>query len=510
MKPYEWQKKDLNDIIDSNFVSLLNIQMGGGKTPLATWSMGELQPDLALIVAPLSTFESAWIPTIRKLLGIEARPIGNGNKAQKDALADFEWQVPGVYLVTPQLLTRSAASHWQGDLLIVDEVHLLSNPGSKGQRALSGFSVKDEPIGRNFPHRLALSGTPFRNKFVNSWSLMRLLWPELYRRGEVAHNNYYLWRKDRVTQGSVVTGSEWVPYEVDGARSKMIDGRRHWQKLQRADTWTTELEPGRLINEAPSVVQHFRRHKCCLWHPDGFLDHDAPQEIERVVPLHPTQRKAIAELEKHYMTFLDDKPLMTDLTITQQQRIREVCLGVPTIEWTTDEETGEETMHLDWDVDCISPFYDELTRILEGLDDGEPVTVFLNSQKFARVLTQRLNKDGWSAFEYSGQVNKRERAANLANFGKPGGHQVLVGQLQSIGTGTDGIQRVCNTEVWLESSTDPTVNEQSRGRTDRMGSRGQVQRYILLDENGYAKGRYGKELTKLLAMRKMTTRDVQE
>src|SRR5690625_6852820 len=112
----------------------------------------------------------------------------------------------------------------------------------------------------------------------------------------------------------------------------------------------------------------------------------------------------------------------------------------------------------DFEPDCKSPFLDEVLDIIENLDEGEPVAIYLESQKFARVTVERLIMAGYKAFEYSGQVNQKVRNENLVNFVKEGGHQILVGVISSIGTGKDGLQKVCTTEIWLVRIVEQTIN----------------------------------------------------
>lgn len=487
MKLWDWQEADQARLAELGDVALLNMEPGAGKTVTAAASLARTEPERVLIIAPQATHLTAWEPTIRALTGRDARIVGNGNKRTKEALTDLEWGSEGVFLCTPQFFTRAANDQWAGDFIVVDEVHQLTKPGSKGQKALSGYNTDDLALGSMFAHRLALSGTPLRNKFENAWSIARFLWPEMYERGQVAHINHWLWCADRMT------------------RQEIVVGRDETGKLRTANKWLTEREPGRWINECPGVIQHFRRRKCCEFHPNGFLPTDEPQTLKRVIDLAPRQKKAIKEMERHFMTWLDGNPLVAELTLTQQQRIRQMCLGVPTVTWTVDE-AGAEHHSVTFDPDCESPFFDELLSIIESLDEGEPVAVYLESQKFARVVTDRLNSVGVRAFEFSGKVPTRERSENLRNFGTPEGHQVVVGVISSIGTGTDGIQKVCSTEVWLERSADPTLNEQTEARTDRMGAKAQTQRYFLQDEFGYAEGRVSQQIEARLKLRQSTTR----
>lgn len=513
MTPWDWQTADINTLRNNNYTGLLNIEPGGTKTAISTWAIAESGADTKLIVAPLNTHKSAWKKTVQNLLGEEVRRIGNSLKADRVAMTDFEMGYPGWYIITPQLLTRQDPTDWRVDATIVDEIHMINAPRKPGQTKL-------QMLGERSGMRLGLSGTPSRRAFERNWSNARFLWPELRYRGDVGHDNYMVWLADRMTHEDIVTGFEWKKCskkfydEFVEKRRYGVQPQGEYVKIKNnvllhgrpktAKKWLNESEPGRLYEEMPCVLQHFRREQCCEFHPEGFLDLEEPQVINIEVPLHAKQKKAITGLENEYLAWLDHRPLVVDLTITQKQRIRQVCLGVPTLEEAYDEETDEVQTLVDFDVDCVSPFADEVESILTKLGD-EPVVVYLESQKFAQVLTQRLNKNGWSAAEFSGKTVK-EREGFLDRFGKD--IQVIVGTITAIGTGTDGIQAISNTEIWIERSVDDTANDQCESRQDRLGVKGRVQRFVISDDMGYADGMMDAQLTKRIAINQSNRKQV--
>lgn len=501
--PYDWQTEDLRTLRDNDYTALVAIETGGGKTALACMAIKESDPDVVLIVAPDSTLRwpnKGWPKAVKEIAGREPRKIGRVLKAHREAMFDFEWGTPGVYMCSTQFFARKSTRTevWRGDMLIVDEIHKLATARKEGQRALSGYSQRDRPISQRFRHRLALSGTPMRQNFQNMWATMRFLWPELWRKHEVAHENFYTWCEDRMDYEEVVTDFKWIPILPDTqvppkARTKWIDGVKHYGQPETVKNWKTETEPGRLITEAPCVVQHKRRERCCEYHPRGFLETEEPEVIERVVELTAKQKKAIRDLEDHYMTWLDDNPLVTNLSITQKQRIRQMTLGEPWVEYWNDDE-GNEHATIHFEKDCASPFVTELLSILSEDVPDEPVVVFLESQQFAEVVVHRLTKAGISAQEYSGK-----RKADLGGFGTE--YRILVAVVASIGTGTDGLQDVCNTEVWMEVPVSLTDEHQGQARLDRMGGR-KVLRFRIMDSEGVAQGRLRSNLEKALMIRK--------
>lgn len=480
--PYPYQLDDQKTLAENDYRALLAIEPGGGKTATALLAHRNSGSQVTLVVAPEPTHRSAWIKDSVKIPGVTPRVIGNTGKAKQAAMIDFKLGYPGIYIVTPQLLTRSKdLSEWMGDMCIVDEGHQLNRPSSAGQKQL-------QKLTETFSMRLFLSGTAWRNNFERAWSVMRFLWPELYHRREVAYDNRFMWLRDRMVSEDVYTNRK------DQFGNPVV-----------AKKWLNEANPGQLLSEAPCVIIHKKREECCEHHTvarqgfAGFLNLEEPQVIEHVVELTTKQKKAIAELEDQYITFLEDNPLLVNLPITMQQRIRQICLGEPEVEdYMGVDADGEEVekQRLWFKDDCKSPFYDQLMEVLEE-DEDEPITVYLESQTFAEVLTRRLNKAGIPAFEFSGKT-KKDRDLDLQEFGSK--YRVAVIVISAGGTGLDGLQNVSKTEVWLERSVDETNNTQARSRQDRLGGRGQVQRHIILDDLGYAEGNYSDALAKQLAL----------
>lgn len=477
MKPFPFQRADLDKLAANDYRALVAVHPGGGKTALSLFAHLESGSERTLIIAPEQTHGSAWLPTAWEL-GVDARVIGNTGKGKQQALRDFELGFPGVYVVTPQLFARSDVSAWGGDLVIADEVHGLATPKTAGQRRLSGYSGRDDPISNRFGGRLALSGTPLRNRFELAWSIARFLVPELDGRGQVAHYAFLVWQADRMVSREVFTSR-----------------RDRFGNPVKVKQFYGEREPGRWLSELPCVVTHFRRERCCVFHPDGFLPLDEPTVFHEIVPLVGAQKRAIRELETHMVTFLDDNPLVCDIPLTMAQRVRQVVLGVPTL--VPDPASGG--LSVTFDVDCVSPFLDRLVGLLGSDLEGETAVVYTSSQRFAEVAVARLNAAGVSAFEFSGATRKT-RDADVKRFGSD--FRVVVATVASIGTGMDGLQRVTNNEVWLDRSLDETDNLQAQGRTDRLGQTKQVVRYFFHDDLGLSEGRFSEAVEKRVQLNK--------
>lgn len=479
--PRPFQRHDLDLLKRENYRGLLNMEMGSGKTVTGVFSHIESGSNVTLAIAPEQTHGSAWLPTLAAM-GIEGRVIGNGGKAQKQAMSDLRLQFPGFYLVTPQLFTRADASDWAGDLLIADESHGLMNPGSKGQRKLSGFTPAEARVALStrFDGRMSLSGTALRNNFRLAWSQARLIWPHLDRAGEIGNLNHWSWLNERMAYREIYTSQR----DRDGNAKKVKD-------------YYGEKIPGQWVNEAPLVITHYKRRECCQFHPEGFLDLEEPTVVHETITLAPAQKKAVRELENHMLTYLGDNPLVVDLPLTKATRIRQMVLGVPTVSYDEDDKAVVE-----FAPDCQSPYMDYVESFLRDETD-EPVIIFTSSQRFAAVTVARLNDAGIPSFEFSGATRKT-RTEDMKQFGKK--YRVLVAVIAAISEGFDGAQHVTSTEIWLDTALDETLNEQGRSRTDRWGQTKRVLRVMLHDDLGLSHGRYSEAIQRRLELNKSLRR----
>lgn len=471
LTPYDWQLRDLAKLRANNYTGLVAIEAGGGKSLTATLALIEARPQVTLIVAPKSTHQTAWIPTIRDNAGITPRIIGNDNKATKAALMDFLFSYPGVYIASPQYVTRADVSDWRGDMIIHDEAHQGSTAKSKLQRKLGGYHPSDgHPLAHRFTHRLALSGTPMRQQFSNLWGVMRMLWGDThYLRGQVAASNFILWEHDRMTHQTVYTNQR----NPDGTPKTVKE-------------YLGEAQPGRLLAEMPCYVMHKRRETCCSAHSGGFLPTEAPQVIRRTVELTTKQKRSVKDMEKTMMAWLDENPLVADIPLIAKQRVRQMTLGEASVEYfmgTNADGEDIEKNTIVFDSNCASPALDEAIHILTNLPDDENVVVYLESRRFAEVAVKRFNEAGFKAAEYSG-VKK----ADLTKFGKE--FQVLVGVISALGTGTAGLNHVAHTDIFIEQPISLTNLEQVSARLDRLDNTHRVQRFILLDDMGIQEGRF--------------------
>jgi superfamily II DNA or RNA helicase len=450
LKPYAYQERDIQKIISNNGTGIVATQVGGGKTLIAIEVARRMETATNLVIAPKGTHRRAWERTIvRQIPNAQVSYINSSVQGKKN-FASLEAHVPGWYIMSPEFFRQF---HWKGvvpNLAIFDEVHRASNRKSKTAKML--HTLKAE-------RKIGLSGTIAGNRIEGMWSVLKWVYPT------IATNSFWGWvDKNLDTKVDYFAGKIVVGEKVDGG----------------------------IVAQIPCYVRHLKRQQCCEFHPEG-MDADLPSMIsmERVVQLSADQKRLYKKMEKDLFVWLGENPLVTQVPVATRIRLRQMTLGVPSIDPETDEVFFAE--------DCKSTKLDELYNIIADQTEGEPMLILTHSQKFANVVTKRLQKDGYEAFEWSGKAPQKVRDVALEQF-IAGEIQFIVAVIAAIGEGTDGLQERCSTVVWLSRDDNRLLNEQAAGRLDRQGQKFAVVSYDIIAEDTYDEGQLTKLVKDQLAM----------
>jgi SWI/SNF-related matrix-associated actin-dependent regulator of chromatin subfamily A-like protein 1 len=114
-----------------------------------------------------------------------------------------------------------------------------------------------------------------------------------------------------------------------------------------------------------------------------------------------------------------------------------------------------------------------LAWIKDTLENGEKLVVFCTHRK----IVEDIHKEIPSVIYYGGMSDNQKRNAINQFKGKK---QVLIGNIQALGTGVDGLQDVCSTVVFVELPWTPTAFDQATDRLWRIGQNNHVFVYILI------------------------------
>lgn len=418
--------------------------MGAGKTLIAVEAAKGLNAQTILLIAPLGTRVGWKVTFERQGVKLPFRWI-NSSKDGKQALADWQWQLPGIYFVGVEYFVRlgwyknTRTDVWSKvpDLVLFDEAHRSQNRNSKTFKTLKQVKAG---------FKMSMSGTPTGNKFEGAWAVTKWLWPD------VIPNSYHLWTE------------VWCNFEYD----YFAPGGR---KI------TGESVPGAFFNSLPCYVRI-----------ESKLD-VALDDSVRYVELTPEQRKAYNQLENSMITWVEGNPLIVEFPITLRARLRQASLGMFSV-----DEYGEVTFA----DDCKSSKIDAMFDVLHNEWDDEPALILTDSRKFADVVVSRL--DGAQAWH--GNISQAEREERKKKF-IDGDIRYIVAVTSAIAEGVDGLQHATRNILWLSRSDNRLLNEQAMARVLRQGQTKHVRSVEILAVDTYDDGVLSDHIEKAIEMNKI-------
>ena len=446
--PSEEQAKAIKRIASEKTRAALNgSTMGTGKTLKAVEVAKRLGSETILLIAPLGT-RLGWKVTFERQ-GVELpfRWI-NSTKEGKSALADWEWQLPGIYFVGVEYFVRLG---WNGkartktwtklpDLVLFDEVHRSQNRNSKTFKTLKQVKAG---------FKLAMSGTPTGNSFEGAWAVTKWLWPDQIP------DSFHLWTE------------MWCKFEYDHFSP---NGRRV----------SGETNPGAFFKSLPCYV----RIESEL---NVELD-DQPIYVE----LSGRQRKAYNDLEKNMITWIEGNPLVVEFPITLRTRLRQATLGMFTLDESGDVMFSE---------DCESSKIDAMLELLVSEWIDESALILTDSKKFANVVVERISHVGKAA-AWHGDVSQAERERIKQQF-MNGEIDYLVAVTSAIAEGVDGLQSATRNILWLSRSDNRLLNEQAMARIHRRGQQEVVRSREIIAVDTYDVGVLSSHVQKAIEMNKI-------
>lgn len=441
LTPFPEQQAMIDAIVaEPTRAALVAAGTGAGKTLTAVESAKGLGAQTVLVIAPLNT-RVGWEATFKRQ-GVSL-PIHriDSSKAGKQAHQDLYDKVPGVYLIGWEYFRRFDWTPYKPDLVIADESHKSQNRKSTTYKMLrtlrAGFKI-------------AMSATPAGNRFEGIWAPCRWLWPSAKNEAGQQIVSPHPWK----------WAAQWAMVVDDHFAGKKITGER---------------EPGAFVKTLP-----------CYFRPEPRVTNGRVAETV-LVELSPAQRKMYTQMQRDMVAWLEGHPLVAELPITMRTRLRQMTLG--TVQITEDGE-------VDFADDTKSSKIEALQEILEE-HEGEPVMIYTDSARFARVVAKRL---GAKAVAWTGQMPHSERERVLETFGTPQGPQYIVATIAAIGEGVDGAQSRCHIEVWMSRSENGILNQQAEGRLNRTGQTETVLSYDIAAVDTYDLGTLGSLVEQRLQM----------
>lgn len=433
VRPTGAQEREINRTVTAirdGGGALLAWEPGCGKTYGAIWVAQKLNADRRVIVACPKRVIPSWQTSIRTITGQEAKVLFRTTKAGRANIESVLNGEAGWWVINFELLVSLQkaveAGKWPNasfskksfDMVVVDEVHRIANHRTQSFRAVKALKSK---------HRLGLSGTPAGNKPVNIYGVLKFLNPDSVNRSFYRFADEFFVSKLNPFAASIyarIYGGEKTP----GALRNSV-----------GNNWSA-MRGGEVFGDLP------------------------PVNVQRVVcGMRREQKRMYQEFVDYRLAIMDGGASAASSAAVLDGRLRQVTLGPLRIVGDSVEFEERGSSKIDATLD-----------ILSDLPSDERVILWCHSRKFMTPLRKRLVDAGYQSVELSSDYHDEWR-----RFLGPDGPRVLCAVIAAAAEGIDGLQDVCNTEVWLSEDNSVILNLQASARLNRKGQTKRVNRFLL-------------------------------
>jgi SWI/SNF-related matrix-associated actin-dependent regulator 1 of chromatin subfamily A len=407
--------------------TLVGDQPGLGKTPVAICFANEIRAKRVLVICPAS-IRLQWVKRIREWTTLRwpyaIHPILHGRNGVNP---DAHWTVVSYDLCRSEAIGKALARGTY-DLLILDEAHYLKTPDSGRTQAIFGGGRNRlfEAIAHRAEHILALTGTPLPNRPREAYTLARALnFDSIDWLSEDAF-------KERFNPSTMIEG-----VRADGSTYRYIDERtgRHSELQNRL--------------RANFMVRHMKRTVM----PQLKLPIYDLIQMEETGPVKQA-------LKAESLLHINPDDLSGDAEVLGHIAAVRRMMGV-----------------------ALAP---QVAEYVDMLIDGgeEKLVVFGWHIEVLDIWERMLQKHG--VIRIDGRTSAVAKERKIQEFISDTRKQVCIGNMQAMGTGTDGLQLVSSHALIGEPDWVPGNNEQAFDRLDRGGQTRQVQGDILVAPNSIA------------------------
>ena len=403
---------------------------GLGKTPIAIAYANETQARRVLVICP-ANIRLQWVKNIRRWSTMEwpyhICPILHGKNGVHPTAA---WTVVSYDLAASET-TGSALARGQYDLLILDEGHYLKTVDAKRTRAIfgGGTAHRFDPIAGRASSVLSLTGTPLPNRPREAYTAARNLCHEAID-----------WMSED-TFAERFNPSKRIEIDTADGPKVAIDERtgRHGELQARL--------------RANFMTRH-EKHG-----PHGVME-QLKLPVYDIV--HVEETGAVRQaLKAESLLDLDPDDLSgADADVLGHVAVVRRMMGV-----------------------AIAPLAAEYVSML--LDGGEEkIVLFGHHIEVLDILEERLTRYG--VVRIDGRTSPARKQVLVDRFRSEPKIGVCLGNMLSMGTGTDGLQDVSAHAVFAEADWTPGVNQQGVDRLDRGGQRRTVQADFLVAPGSFS------------------------
>lgn len=415
--------------------TLIGDQPGLGKTMQAIAVANEIQAERVLVLCP-ANIRIQWCERIRAWTTMTypytVYPVMHGRRGVHPTA---EWTVVSYDLARTEVIWRVLAKG-RYDLLILDEAHYLKTIDARRTRTVFGrhdqLVMPAPALAERASRVLALTGTPLPNRPREAYTLARGLCWDAI---DWMSEDRFTERFNPSEQGETPDGKTYID-ERSG---------RHFELQARL--------------RANFMVRRLKRDVL-------------PQlKVPFLDIVHVEETGAIKQALKAEKLLDIDPEDMTGLDMTVRGQVSTVrrMMGI-----------------------AIAPLAaDYIDMLLEGGE--EKICVFAWHIEVLDILMRKLKR--YDPLRIDGSTPPTRKPLIVGQFARSGS-RLLIGNILSMGTGTDGLQEACQRGVAAEASWVSGDNEQMVDRLDRMGQSGQVLFDFLVAPGSYSEHVLGSSLRK--------------
>lgn len=415
------QREEVRKFEDKDYRALF-FEMGTGKTwtAIACWLQKCLlhkQIIPAFIFCPQIMIET-WKREMEDLLPVDfAKYIvtleGSGTQRIKRIQATKE---PRIYITNIEALSMGAFMEAlmkkDLELLIFDESHKLKDP--KGVRAKNAIKLADKAR-----YKLILTGSAILNDYIDIWSQFRILNKNLL--GE----NFFKFRLKHFYNANA--GKSWLTFPAWVVKPESLPF------LERV------IEENAGVALKKDVMKHL------------------PPLVRKIIYLDlPTElAKSYKEMEKHFVTEVDDKVISADIAIVKMLRLQQLCSGI------IPSEDGEYAY-----TKTQKP--EALRELLDQICSTGKVIVWANFKACIAEIKAVCDDMGLYYSVIEGGQSNAERQQEVDNFNKTKKVTVCIANQQAGGVGI-GLQ-AASYMIYYSKDWRLEADIQSEARAHRGGS----------------------------------------
>lgn len=401
---------------------------GLGKTPTTVVVANEMQAQRVLCVVPAG-LRAQWCRRIRDWSTIPGNvlDICEVKVSRMGISSKAHWTVISYNLIRNKALLRALLRQGRYDLLIFDEARYLKEMNSATTRAAFGWFDGRQDDGESLDNVyeglaevsdrvLCLDGTPIPNRPSEIYVFLRAL---CWQAADYGSQRNFRERFNPQSKGKTTEGKVWT-HEEDGRLPELQNRLRSYFMCRHL---------------MPQV-----RHQLAQAFPDPIYDLIV---LEETGPI-----KAALNAEK--MLGLDPNMMLgNDFTVM-----------------------GEiSTVRLEMGVAMVPQVIEHVDLVL---DSGErKLVIFTWHKEVNDLLSAALRQRGWKVTVVDGR-NNGNKDKLVQQFITDPTIDVLVGNILTLGTGTDGVQYVSNHCLFAESDWVPGNNDQAVKRLARFGQQSYV------------------------------------